>query len=291
MTVKLRSLWRCRLLSETNSTLASRFYFILIDICYTLQTILKVGVSDSTQGNNMSEQTNWQVEALRITAFPENNTSALWKQCVGKEPTDIRIQRTETREVKYKNGRIFLIEHPGRIEWQYLAKQDDNEPLRLPIIGSLEEELDVIVELARKWLNLSDKFQLNRLAFGAVLLNPVESMLRGYENLQEFLPFLASVDLSENSSDFNYQVNRQRNSKIIAGLPINRLTRWSVIRLKQFDLTQTRVTDLNLVASRLELDINTSPDRISSLPSADLANLFDELVQMGLELSEKGDIE
>lgn len=239
----------------------------------------------------MSEQTNWQVEALRITAFPENNTSALWKQCVDKEPTDIRIQRTETREVKYKNGRIFLIEHPDRIEWRYLAKQDDNEPLRLPIIGSLEEELDVIVELARKWLNSSDIFQLNRLAFGAVLLNPVENMLRGYENLRGFLPFLASVDLSENSSDFNYQVNRQRNSKIIAGLPINRLTRWGVIRLKQFDLTQARVTDLNLVASRLELDINTASERTNSLPSADLANLFDELVQMGLELSEKGDIE
>ena len=239
----------------------------------------------------MSKKTDWQVENLRITAFPENNASvsapALWERYIGEEPDDTRIQRggLETREVEYKNGRILLIKWPDRIEWRYLAKQDDTDPLRLPIIGSLKDELDVIVKLAKKWLNSSDMFQLNRLAFGAVLLNPVESMLEGYESLREFLPFLNS----ENLNDFNYQVNRRRNSKIVRDVSVNRLTRWSVFSLKQLDFTQGRSTDLDF-ASRLELDINTLPERISSLPSESLVSLFDELVQMGLELSKKGDI-
>lgn len=240
----------------------------------------------------MSKNTDWQVENLRITAFPENNASvsasAMWEQYIGREPDETQTQRgkLDARGIEYKNGRIFLIEQPGRIEWRYLTKPDDADSSEFPIIGSLEQELNVIVDLSKKWLNnSSDMFRLDRLAFGAVLLNPVESMLRGYKNLKEFLPFL-NLD---NLSDFNYQVNRRRDSRIVEGLPINRLTRWSVVSLK-LDLIQAGVADLDF-ASRLELDINTVPERINSLPSEKLVNLFDELVQMGLELSKKGDIE
>ncbi len=234
----------------------------------------------------MSKNTNWQVENLRITAFPENNASvsasAMWEQYIGREPNNTHIQRggLVAREVEYKNGRIFLIEQPGRIEWHYLTKES-------PTIGDLEQELAVVVELARKWLDSPDMFQLNRLAFGAVLLKLVQSSRSAYENLKEFLPFL---NLDNLSGDFNYQVNRRRDSKIVEGLPINRLTQWNVVSLKQIDLTQARVADLDF-ASRLELDINTSSERINSLPSEKLVKLFDELVEMGLELSKKGDIE
>ena len=244
----------------------------------------------------MSKNTDWQVENLRITAFPENNASvsvsALWKQYIGKKPDETRTQRgqLDARGIEYKNGRIFLIEQPGRIEWRYLTKPDDDS-LEFPIIGSLERELNVIADLSKEWLNSSDMFRLNRLAFGAVLLNPVESLHSGYENLREFLPFL-NLD---NLSDFNYQVNRRRDSKIVEGLPINRLTRWNVFDLRQLVLTHARQTLVNIAdldfASRLELDINTSSERINSLPSEKLASLFDELVKMGLELSKKGDIE
>ncbi len=245
----------------------------------------------------MSKNTDWQVENLRITAFPENNASvsasALWERYIGEEPDETRTQRggLEIREVEYRNGRIVLIKQPNLVEWRYLAKPDDTDSLNFPIIGSLEQELDVIVELSKEWLNSSDMFQLNRLAFGAVLLNPVESMLKGYENLKKFLPFLNLNNLD----DFNYQVSRRRDSEIIEELVINRLTRWHVVGIKRLDLTlgqisQVSSTDLDF-SSRLELDINTLQERTSSLPSKDLVSLFDELVQIGLELSEKGDIE
>lgn len=240
----------------------------------------------------MSKNTNWQVENLRITAFPENNASVsaseLWDQYISREPNNTHTQRggLEAREVEYKNSRIFLIKQPDRIEWRYQMQPDD-EPLELPIIGSLKQELAVVVELAEEWLNSSDMFRLNRLAFGAVLLNPVESLHSGYENLKDFLPFLNLGSLS----DFNYQVNRRRDSKVVEGLSINRLTRWNVIRRQLILAHQPQVNVAEVFASRLELDINTVPERINSLPSEKLASLFDELVQIGLELSEKGDIE
>ena len=118
-------------------------------------------------------------------------------------------------------------------------------------------------------------------------------MYEGYENLQRFLPFL---DL-QNVEDFSYRVNRRQDSKIVQDLLINRVNQWSVASLNLFGFTveprqSPQLNSANVeFASRLELDISTSQDRIISLPSEKLIELFDELVQKGLGLSEEGDIE
>ena len=248
----------------------------------------------------MSVSIDWQVESLRIAVFPEKNASIspseLWDQYIGVEPDETHIQRgrVNVREVEYKNGRIVLIKRPDRIEWRYLAKQDeDTDTFGFPIIGSLEEEIDVIIEFSKKLLETSDILPINRLVFGAVLLNPEESLLAAYRNLQEFLPFLNTANLY----DFDYRVQRWRNSTVVNDLPINRGTWWTVVSLERSDFTLEPQTDPELIstglefASRLVLDIDTSQERISSLPSEDLVKLFDELVQLGLELSEEGDKE
>ncbi len=45
-----------------------------------------------------------------------------------------------------------------------------------------------------------------------------------------------------------------------------------------------------LVACRLELDINTAPEFKSALKKTMLSKLFDELVELGMEIAHKGDI-
>ena len=198
----------------------------------------------------MSDSIDWQVESLRITAFPEEisevSAENMWKQCIGIEPDETRIQRggIETREAEYENGHIFLIRQVDRIDWRYHARQEDEDgPLKLPIIGSLKSELDVVMELAKSWINSTAVFQTSRLAFGAVLLYPVESVQDGYDVLRTLLP---SLDL-KNVKDFNYQVNRPRKSTVLGGVTINRLARWNVIR------HQFLATNFQLIAATDEL--------------------------------------
>jgi hypothetical protein len=246
----------------------------------------------------MTKNTDWQVEYLRITVFPVDNTnisaSQLWDQYIGEEPDAVNIQKgkLDTREVEYKSGRIVLIKQPDRIEWRYLAKPDGTDEVSFPIINNLEQELHVIVDLAKNWLD-SGTIQAKRLAFGAVLLKPVESLVEGYEYLQEYLSFVNPNNLSE----FDYRINRQRKSNVIDDLSINRLTRWNIASLNRLDFTINPILNIQsqpnspTYATRLELDINTPANISDSLPTEELVRLFDELLTMGLELAEKGDIE
>ena len=240
----------------------------------------------------------WQVEYLRITVFPIDNTnilaSELWDQYIGEEPDAVNIQKgkLDTRAVEYKNGRIVLIKQPDRIEWRYLAKPNEDEELQFPILSDLEQELPVIKDFAHEWLKSSNNLQLKRMAFGTVLLKPVESLVNGYEYLREYLPFINPNNLSE----FDYRINRHRKSKVIDDLLINRLTRWSVASLNQVNFSikdeGVQLKPANpAYATRLELDINTPANRDNALPVDELVRLFDELLEMGLELTEEGDIE
>jgi len=122
---------------------------------------------------------------------------------------------------------------------------------------------------------------LQRLAFGAVLTRPVDDLLTGYRQISDYLPFV-QLD-PESSSDFSYQINRPRNSTVISGLRINRFSRWSVARVfaSTFD-TQ--------IGCRVELDINTAQEFQGELPQEKLPVIIQELVDLGKEIAENGDI-
>ena len=246
----------------------------------------------------MSVSIDWKVESLRITAFPVDiskvSAEEIWDTCIGTTPDEIRIQRggIESRETELNNGRVFLIKQIDRIDWRYHAKQENGEELlTLPIIGSLESELNVMGEFTRTFFDSRAMFSTSRLAFGAVLLFPVGSVIDGYNVLRKLLP---SLNL-DNVKDLNYQVNRPRESNVIKGVSINRLSRWNVTRLRIVAAAPTVNVSLNsivdeLFACRLELDINTAAEQNESISSDSLLNVLDELISIGLELSERGDV-
>ena len=88
-----------------------------------------------------------------------------------------------------------------------------------------------------------------------------------------------------------YQINRPRPSKF--GIRVNRLSRWSVRLLRQLnlggDFDGVRGADISYSLS-LDLDINTAADYAGEIAPAQLAEMFSELVALGIEISVKGDM-
>jgi hypothetical protein len=162
----------------------------------------------------------------------------------------------------------------------------------IPVLGPFIETLEVFLGLTNRWFELETCPPLVRLAFGAVLLQPVENQTQGYEILSTYLPF--QVDLEE-TSDFLYQINRRRESATgIADVKINRLAKWSVQKTSQgfvpiIPLGQPQQL-AEFLACRLELDINTIAEFEGEFSREQLPRLFDELVALGKEIAEQGDI-
>ena len=245
----------------------------------------------------------WEVNTLRLTAFPdpvfEFDHSSWWTD-VAREPADTRV--IEPKKAKHRDegpvedGKLVLEVQRGRIDWLFHAPEPDPEMDRIPSMGELPQVLETFCELMSRWFEVNECPTVTRLAFGTVLLYPVDDRETGYRQLAPYLP---SVRLDPaGSSDFSYQINRSRDSiSGIAGLRINRLSRWSVSRFGRISLLlRPTVAELRSVpvqdhfACRLELDINTCVDYYKALGQEQLPRVFQELVDLGREIVANGDI-
>lgn len=256
---------------------------------------------------------NWQVELIRVTSFygqvPAEQKQAWnswWDNLVGvpSENTTVRKRdEVSQEEGPFIGGNLILALQPRRIDW-YLKGQDDGqegEQVTSQGFKCLKSEaITKFHELAIRWMKLDTCPPLTRIAFGCVLLQPVENREVGYQRLRKYLP---SVDLQPGSSDFFYQINRPRESRSeVPNLRINRLSKWSVVMSRpiavSFSLrsgdkgTLTSMTEGHAMsACRVELDINTSPEFKGELRGNDLLSVFDELVRLSREIAENGDVQ
>jgi hypothetical protein len=187
---------------------------------------------------------------------------------------------------------------PERIDWLLAPLIEPSEeageelPPTPPSAGPFTEALSSFLKLAIQWLQGCPP--VTRLAFGAILFQPTVDRRAGHVQLSKYLH---SIDLDPDTSDFFYQINRPRNSTSgISGLRINRLTKWSVIMFQHFSVTLGKATITTAgyttqeAACRVELDINTAPDFPDVLPHETLPKIFQELVDLGQEITAKGDI-
>jgi hypothetical protein len=247
-------------------------------------------------------QLDWQVRNLRVTAFPGpsaqfNQEPNWWAELMGEPPeTSLRQSRREILEQEdhLENGRLSLTVQPNRINWLFSAIIDEEE-IAVPIIGPFEETLGIFLPLMERWLQLDTCPPLSRIAFGTILLFPVDSQQIGYQQLNELLPSI-TLDPEEDVSDFSYQINRPRNTITqVEDLRINRLSKWQVSTIRYASLivgqTSTRESSAQaLSACRLELDINTHQDFNSEFRSEHLLIVFNELVDLGREIARQGDV-
>jgi len=242
----------------------------------------------------------WQAESLRFTIFePVSSQGAqgLWERVVGRPPEVSTAKRfIQQYEGPFGSGKLSLIaQPPGRTDWIYSAIElDDPATVEGPaVLGAFSIAQKEFFDPLKKWLGQIFA-PVMRVAFGAVLSQPVPDRRRGYELLVPFLPSLR-IDV-ENSSDLLYQINRPRMLHDLDDVTVNRLSKWNVlvIQLAAFMIhpnpgTFESAPRVQLAhAARLELDINTAP-REGGLPSGKLIELLDKLAGLASEISSEGD--
>jgi len=237
----------------------------------------------------------WRPEALRLTAFPaepQSGDATGWQRVTGAEP----VERTQQPRVgqsheagPFARGLLRLIREPARIEWRYEPVfTDENDD---GLLGPLAEELNSWLPLMSRWLEGAP--DLMRLAFGAVLAHEVPDKEEGYRLLGGMLP---SVKLNPGSSDFLYRINRQRPSGLDAKVLINRLSTWTVRYVTHVGFRIVAGKPLppepgpRSYAVRLELDINTAAEYDGRFSKDRLVARFRELVELGKEIADKGDV-
>lgn len=243
----------------------------------------------------------WQAEILRLTAFPspaaQLGEPTWWKDLVG-EPPETKISQPRTggqqEEGPFEGRKLVLRVEPIRIDWLFTPIDDRAQEFEsIPTTGSFPESLQIFLQLMLRWFELATCPPVQRLAFGATVLLPVENQQIGYRQISAYLPFQLDP---EGSSDFSYQINRPRDSTSgISGLRINRLSKWSLVRVTMGALalgpafvgySARRIHHV----CRLELDINTVPDFQGELSREQLPQIFQELVNLGQEIVREGDI-
>lgn len=233
---------------------------------------------------------------MRLTAFPAPGprtakAEAWWLALFGApHEKSNRNLKTGVAQLLGKVGdnHMLAIENPISFELRQLASDPEQPPLDPDALPFCPTVLPAFQDLALRWFALDDSPPLRRLAFGVTLLRPVESIQKGYEALDGFLP---DVKVSPDSSDFVYQINRRRPSKVIGGLPLNRISKWTVQETQDlvFSADGHMLRRPGKFACRVELDMNCVPSK-QPLPKDRVADLFVELVTLATEVASAGDV-
>lgn len=244
----------------------------------------------------------WLVQKLRFTLFPAPAAQVterdLWQDLIGQPPdsrTEVPKQGRRWQEGAYEQGKLVMAIDQVRIDWilEYLGTPEREIEGAVPGLP-FSQALNALRSLMNRWFALETCPPAVRLAFGAVLLQPVSSGTDGYKRLALYLPAV-KLDAT-GSSDFYYRINRPRESASAgAGLKINRLSTWSVVRARLDRLLASPESaqytpGAEYFGCQLELDINTAPSPAYEFSRQQMAGIFDELTSLGKEIAQKGDV-
>ncbi len=244
--------------------------------------------------------TAWETMEVGLIAFPRQpipTNHDWWRELTGGADCTTTTKRFErTDEGVYQGRALSFISDPLRLTWKISTAFDptsDTALSRPPTAGPFVEVREWFVELMARWLPQCPP--IGRLAFVGRLVLPTTTREESYDLLGHYLK---AVQVDRDSREFQYRINRPRQSSSgIPGLTINRLTTWSSLMLNvhiQVHPTTdpTTVTPVGANTFRgclLQLDINTDPD-VRELPGESVPSLWQELVELGSEIAEHGDI-
>ena len=246
----------------------------------------------------------WEAESLRATAFynigdAPQDVTRLWELIMHRGPEQVSSRPNEGLHIAEgpfggSEKQLQCTIRPERVDWvlRPAPRPPNQSPEGLTTIGGLEEVLPSFRDLGVRWLERSPA--VVRLAFGAVLVVGATTLQDANEKL---VPLLPSVSLDPRGiSEFLYRVNRRRPLATAPGTPANRITTWSIAQGGSIGFVATGDAQPQLThvaghfACRLELDVNTVGAFSSALSGAKVTELFLELVSLGKEIAEKGDI-
>ena len=249
--------------------------------------------------------TSWEAaEHLRLTTFirPATgfvNQPGLWREVVGSDP-DQSVSQPRQNLVQetgalsdVEDAALLVNASPERVDW--ILRPNTVGPTQdPPTLGNVGNALESFHKAIQPWLER--ELDVTRMAFGAALTTSAPNVQAGYKHLSGFSLILDSNRLQD-AENFLYQINRPRESESVPSFTINRLSKWLVAAFESVSITVSPSSGSAvgnvaspMYMSMLELDINTSPKPDELIPNDGIPQLFHELVSLGLEIAERGDI-
>lgn len=240
----------------------------------------------------------WFCEHLRVTIFTHpfeiEDADSWWSDTTGELPATSTVERKTGKRADdgpYRDRILSLKVQATRIDWVLGADvANATSGIGFSSIGTLPDSLDVMREVIDKWIKLKLP-PVIRIAIGTAVMLPVSDRAGGYRALQ---PLLSNIKLnSQNTREFEYQINRPRKSTTIPDLEVNRLCRWSVAAymVQAITVGQPAVAPtVHSLACRIEPDVNTDASRTDPIPTGQLLPLYNELASLATELVTEGDI-
>ncbi len=248
----------------------------------------------------MSGKVEWSAVLLRATGFvgTSNNTpepGAQWQSLTGEAPENVQSnpRAGHATESGAWNGGVLEVQGaPGRFDVRWRHRELLPEDEFPPNLGMFEHACEEFETLVADLLERRGPYQ--RLAFGTELVKSAESQKAAYEILNEQIPCIA---LDSNARDFFFSINRRRPSAIVPATKVNRISKWRAIRHVEHSVVlgggsisgaQTNFGRHYFAA--LELDINTVPDDGLELSCDITKPLFNELIQLAIQIADCGDV-
>lgn len=238
----------------------------------------------------------WQTEHLRLTVFTSvqlerSAIDGLWSTLANAEPDQVVDQPKLQTSVRVANvqleGRDIsfqLASSPLRLDITWSPGMSTE--LRFPVIAADMNSAFPALETAASQL-FSQVGDVVRVAVGGAFVLNAVTRENAYEGLAQRLPIEGLS--AATCSDLLYQINRPSHSTVIPQLQINRLSKWSAVKLSMVSIPGATVgTAPDLNAIRVEVDINTSPENQQSLTAQGTA-LVSELIAQAIQRVEQGD--
>lgn len=245
----------------------------------------------------------WQIVQSRVTVFRSgdvstNSLSDWWEDAFKGVP----LLRDETRHLEGVRSLGGVVDdvmwtaNAGPERTDFILQPNNNTPPQPNTVWGQSTVAGPHYEVALNMVDPIHKYlekvgRVNRLAFGAVLVAPGPSLDTVIAALSGVLPQLELDRLQ--TPDFVFRINRRRQSRNSPTLTINRLFTWSIAQGQTVTLAagpQPSQSHSIQYAANVELDINTVPVTSRDIPVEKSVAILDELVELGLEIVEKGDV-
>ena len=279
-------------LQPTGTLICERLALYSIALCRRTRCLV---VKSSSRASDSTSTHLWQAASLRLTVFPvpesEHSVQSWWTELLDGPPEQI-VTKPRSGETRLQgttdNLLLQLRAEPMRITLQCSAKPPSLPPVGEHTLGPYTEARGEFSTLVSEGVSLGTFPDIERLAFGAVLCQPASTLQSGYRTLERYLP---KVKIDDESRDFLYQINRRRPSRVIDGLQVNRLSKWSIALVQDMMLRGDGAVlkMASALSCRSELDINTDPSRKRELPRDRLRDIFAECVAFADEIATNGD--
>jgi hypothetical protein len=232
---------------------------------------------------------NWKVLGCRLTVFTSPDVVAsttLWRDLLGDDPEQVSIQRQlsiRTERGPWNDGVLMLQVQPlGRIDWLY-----DRASLGAggeDTVGPYPDAAAPFIDFARHWA-AHGMPSTHRIGLGIVLMTATENRETGYAELSNLID---GVPNPAEATDFIYQINWPRPSRVLKGQQINRLSKWSVAAARTITLGGAGISEGSFrYFLNLDLDVNTPADFAETIPADAVARLIGDLSEGAFEISQR----